>query len=128
MAILEAVPSQRQASAFTAREHQLTNDGKWGDPASRQTFESLNPATEEVLAHIARGNAQDIDRAVQAARRAFEDGSAWRRMTPSDRGRLVHRIGDMILEHGDELALLESLDNGKPVAVARAADVVLAAD
>src|SRR5262249_37901820 len=53
---------------------------------------------------------------------------AWRRMTPSDRGRLIHRIGDLILEHADEFAWLESLDNGKPVAVARAADVVLAAD
>src|SRR5262249_29511289 len=98
------------------------------DSASGETFATLNPATEETLAQIQRGNAEDIDRAVKAARRAFDDGSDWRRMTPSDRGRLIHRIGDLILEHGDELASLESMDNGKPMAVARAADVVLAAD
>jgi phenylacetaldehyde dehydrogenase len=65
---------------------------------------------------------------VRAARRAFAHGSEWRRMTPSDRGRLLHRIGDLILEHADELATLESMDNGKPRAVARVADVALAAD
>src|ERR1022692_3744817 len=67
------------------------------------------------------------DRAVRAARRAFHDGP-WSRMTPSERGRLIWRIGDLILEHADELAQLESLDNGKPRAVARVADVPLTAD
>ncbi len=76
---------------------------------------------------MAEGDAEDINRAVRAARRAFEDGP-WSRMTPSDRGRLIWKIGDLILEHADELAQLESLDNGKPVGVARAADVPLAAD
>ena len=76
---------------------------------------------------MAEGEAEDIDRAVKAARRAFETGP-WSRMTPSERGRIIWRIGDLILEHVDELAQLESLDNGKPFAVAQAADVPLAAD
>jgi phenylacetaldehyde dehydrogenase len=128
MAVIDALPGQLEASRFIDSPHQLLIDGDWRDSASGETFATLNPATEETLAQVQRGNAEDIDRAVKAARRAFDDGSDWRRMTPSDRGRLIHRIGDLILEHSDELAWLESLDNGKPVAVARAADVVLAAD
>src|SRR3984885_8046694 len=68
-----------------------------------------------------------LDRAGRAARQAFETGP-WSRMTPSERGRIIWRIGDLILEHADELAQLESLDNGKPFAVAQGADVPLAAD
>ncbi len=128
MAVIDALPGQAQASRVVAARHQLLIDGDWVDSASGETFATLNPATEERLADVQRGNAEDIDLAVRAARRAFDDSSDWRRMTPSDRGRLIHRIGDLILEHADELAWLESLDNGKPFTVARAADVVLAAD
>ncbi len=85
-----------------------------------------NPATGETLAHIAEGDAEDINRAVRAARAAFD--GPWSRMTPSDRGRIIWKIGDLILEHAEELAQLESLDNGKPYAVALGADVPLAAD
>jgi phenylacetaldehyde dehydrogenase len=106
----------------------LLIDGAWVDAASGRTFPTFDPATENKLADVARGDADDIERAVSAARRAFAYGSPWRRMTPSDRGRLIHRIGDLILEHADELATLESLDNGKPRAIARVADVPLAAD
>ena len=95
--------------------------------ASGKTFDTPNPATGETLARVAEGDAEDINRAVRAARRAFEDGP-WSRLTPSERGRLIWRIGDLILEHVDELAQLESLDNGKPYAVAKGADVPLAAD
>src|ERR1700742_276865 len=112
---------------FTATPRQLFINGQWTDAASGKTFETPNPATGETLAHIAEGDAEDIDRAVRAARRAFEDGP-WGRMTPSERGRLLWKIGDLTLEHADELAQLESLDNGKPVGVALAADVPLAAD
>ncbi len=87
----------------------------------------FNPATGEVLANVAEGDSEDIDRAVKTARAAFETGP-WATMKPSDRGTIIHRIGDLILEHGDELAALETLDNGKPFAIARAADVPLAAD
>ena len=75
---------------------------------------------------MASGEAEDIDRAVKAARAAFE--GPWSRMTPSERGRAVWKIGDLILEHLEELAHLETLDVGKPLAIARAADVPLAAD
>jgi phenylacetaldehyde dehydrogenase len=106
----------------------LLIDGEWVEAASGRTFETLDPATEDVLAEVAHGDAEDVERAVRAARRAFAHGSEWRRMTPSDRGRLIHRIGDLILEHADELATLESLDNGKPRSIARVADVALSAD
>ena len=99
-----------------------------GSARSGRTFTSINPATEEPLAEVAHGEAADIELAVQAARRAFDDDSEWRRMNASDRGKLIWRIGDLIEEHAEEFALLESLDNGKPLAVARAADVPLAAD
>jgi phenylacetaldehyde dehydrogenase len=112
---------------FIAAPRQLFINGQWVDAASGKTFETPNPATGDTLARVAEGDAEDINRAVGAARRAFESGP-WSRMTPSERGRIIWRIGDLILEHVTELAQLESLDNGKPVAVAAAADVPLAAD
>ncbi len=121
------VTADRTVEAFTGSPRQLFIDGQWTDAASGKTFETPNPATGQTLAAVAEGDAEDINRAVRAARRAFDDGP-WGRMTPSDRGRIIWRIGDLILEHADELAQLESLDNGKPFAVARAADVPLAAD
>ncbi len=112
---------------FTSAPRKLFIDGQWTEAASGRTFETPNPATGETLANVAEGDAEDINRAVRAARRAFDSGP-WGRMTPSERGRLIWRIGDLILEHAEELAQLESLDNGKPVGVALAADVPLAAD
>jgi phenylacetaldehyde dehydrogenase len=121
------VTLDRDVEAFVAAPRQLFINGQWADAASGKTFETLNPATGETLAHVAEGDAEDIDRAVRAARKAFEHGP-WSRMTPSERGRIIWRIGDLILEHAQELAQLESLDNGKPYAVALGADVPLAAD
>jgi phenylacetaldehyde dehydrogenase len=121
------VTLDRNVEAFIGAPRQLFINGQWCDAASGRTFETPNPATGETLARIAEGGAEDIDRAVRAARKAFEEGP-WSRMTPSERGRIIWRIGDLILEHVDELAELESLDNGKPFAVAQAADVPLAAD
>jgi phenylacetaldehyde dehydrogenase len=117
----------QHAREFIAQEHRMLIGGDWVAAASGQTFETLDPATGEVLASVARGSSEDIDRAVKTARAAFESGP-WRRMSPSERGRAIHRLGDLILEHGDELATLETLDNGKPLAIAKAADVPLAAD
>jgi phenylacetaldehyde dehydrogenase len=102
-------------------------DGEWVEARAGRTLEVFDPATGEVIDHVPDGDAEDVDLAVKAARRAFED-SEWSRMTASDRGRVIWRIGDVILEHVDELAEIESLDNGKPVGIARAADVPLAAD
>src|ERR1700742_2070785 len=117
-----------RADSFVRSPHNLLIDGEWVEAASGQTFATINPATEETLAEIAHGQAEDIERAVRAARRAFDDDSPWRRMNASDRGRMIWRISELIEEHADELALLESLDNGKPFTVARAADIPLAAD
>jgi phenylacetaldehyde dehydrogenase len=121
------VTLDKRVDDFIATDRKLFIDGDWVDAASGRTFTTPNPATGELLATVAEGDAEDIERAVRAARRAFEEGP-WARMTPSDRGRLIWRIGDLILEHLDELAQLETLDNGKPYGVAQVADVPLAAD
>jgi len=101
--------------------------GKWSPAASGKLFDVFNPADASVIARVPDSDKEDINRAVAAARRAFESGP-WSKITPSERGKIVWRIGDLILQNADELAELESLDNGKPRAVARVADVPLAAD
>ena len=121
------VTVDRSVEEFTAAPRKLFINGQWVDAASGKTFETPNPATGETLANVAEGDAEDVNRAVRAARNAFESGP-WSRLTPSERGRILWRVGDLILQYADELAQLESLDNGKPVAVARGADVPLAAD
>ncbi|MFZ0045470.1 MAG: aldehyde dehydrogenase family protein, partial [Streptosporangiaceae bacterium] len=120
------VTLDRNVEAFIGSPRQLFINGQWVDAASGRTFETPNPATGETLAHVAEGDAEDINRAVRAARAAFD--GPWSQLTPSDRGRIIWKIGDLILEHAEELAQLESLDNGKPYAVALGADVPLAAD
>jgi phenylacetaldehyde dehydrogenase len=101
-------------------------DGKWVEAVSGKTFSTYDPATGEALTTVAEGDKADIDLAVSAARRAFE--GPWRKMSPSQRGRLIWKLADLIEQHADELATLESLDNGKPLKIARIADVPLAAD
>jgi phenylacetaldehyde dehydrogenase len=120
------VPHIDGAKYFDGEPRKLFINGQWVDAAAGETFETLDPATGEVLAEVARGEAEDIDRAVLAARAAFE--GPWSRLNPSERGRIIHRIGDLIEQNADELAELDSLDNGKPVGVAKAADCALAAD
>jgi phenylacetaldehyde dehydrogenase len=116
----------KDVPGFRRAAHKLLIGGRWTDAASGETFITPNPATGEALATLASGGPEDIDRAVKAARAAFE--GPWSRMTPSERGRAVWKIGDLILEHLEELAHLETLDVGKPLAIARAADIPLAAD
>jgi phenylacetaldehyde dehydrogenase len=113
------LPSVR---VFLARRPTLLIDGEWVSAASSETFETLNPADGTVLAHIASGDREDVDRAVRAARRAFEEGP-WGRMSASDRGKLLWRLADLIDANVEELAQLESLDNGKPLSVALRGDV-----
>jgi phenylacetaldehyde dehydrogenase len=120
------VTLDHNVEAFVGTPRQMFINGQWVDAASGKTFETPNPATGETLARVAEGDAEDIKRAVRAARAAFD--GPWSRLTPSDRGRIIWKIGDLILEHAEELAQLESLDNGKPYAVALGADVPLAAD
>ena len=102
-------------------------DGQWRPSVSGKTFETINPATEEVIAQVAEGDAADVDLAVKAARKAFEEGP-WSKMDARDRGRLMNKLADLIEEVADELAALESLDNGKPIRDSRAADLVLTID
>jgi aldehyde dehydrogenase (NAD+) len=102
-------------------------DGKWVPAASGRRFATINPATEEVIAEVAEGDAADVDRAVAAARRAFESGP-WSRMDARDRGRLIYRLADLIERDLEELASLETLDNGKPIRDARGADLPLVID
>jgi len=126
-AALKELSLSRPVSQFVAAPRKMLIDGKWIPAASGQTFEVMNPATGLSVARVAEGDKADIDAAVRAARRAFESGP-WPQMTPAERGKLIWRIGDLIAKHNDELAELESLDNGKPMSVARVADVPLAAD
>ncbi len=123
----EAIPFSSKAQGFLSSPKKMLIDGSWVEAASGKTFDVFNPATGEVIAQVAEGDSEDINEAVKAARRAFETGP-WPNLTPSERGRMIWRIGDLILENLDELAELESIDNGKPMAVASAADVPLAAD
>jgi acyl-CoA reductase-like NAD-dependent aldehyde dehydrogenase len=100
--------------------------GRWVEAASGRTFDTLNPATGEVLARVAEGGAEDIDRAVAAARRTFESG-VWKDLPPAERARALWRVGDLIEERAQELAELESLDNGMPITDALVWFVPLAA-
>jgi phenylacetaldehyde dehydrogenase len=122
-----ADPIDERARQFVAQPRKMLIGGEWVASASGKTFDVYNPATGEVLAQVAEGSSEDVDRAVKTARSVFE-ANTWYGMKPNERGRIIHRLGDLILENGDELAMLESLDNGKPLAIARAADVELAAD
>ena len=112
---------------FLSAPRKMLIDGKWGDALSEHTFPTFDPATGDVLCQVPAGQKEDIDRAVKAARRAFEQGP-WRTLTPSERGKLLWRLADLMEQRTEEFAQLESLDNGKPVAVARVADVPLAID
>ncbi len=123
----EPVVSRSKAAQFIVAPKKNLIDGKWVESVSGETFSVYDPSNGDTIAHVPDSGAEDIDHAVKAARRAFESGS-WSKMTPSDRGRLIWKIGDLILANLEELAEIESLDNGKPVAVARVADVPLAAD
>jgi acyl-CoA reductase-like NAD-dependent aldehyde dehydrogenase len=95
---------------------------EWADALSGATFPTTNPATGEVISHVAEGRAEDVDRAVQAARAAMEDG-AWRRMNPHKRATLLWKLADAIEANADELATLETADNGKPYFESRKVDL-----
>ena len=118
-----AEPVQR----FISIPRKLLIGGQWVPAASGKTFPVHDPSTGDVIAHAAEGNAVDIDRAVTAARAAFDAGP-WSRLTPAERAKLIWRLGDLIEQRLEELAQLESLDNGKPLTVARVADVPLAVE
>jgi len=116
-----------EVTAFLASPKKLFIGGDWVDSRSGKTFDVTDPSCNRVIASVAEGKAEDVDRAVAAARRAFED-SAWSRMKPVDRERLIHKLADLIEEHADTLAELEALDNGKSVVMARHVDIKLAVE
>ncbi|KAA1257786.1 Phenylacetaldehyde dehydrogenase [Rubripirellula obstinata] len=120
-----SVPTSLQS--FLASPKQLLINGVWQNAKSGKSFDVYDPATDQVVAQVAQGEAADVNLAVQAARQAFDNGP-WSKMTASQRGRLIWKIGDLIEQNADELAQLETLDNGKPLGVAKVADVALAAD
>ena len=126
-AVMKEAPTSALNAQFLSAPKKMLINGKWVPAVSGKTFEVKNPATGETIARVAEGGREDVDLAVRAARAAFESGP-WPAMTPSQRGKLVWRIGELIAQHADQLAELETLDNGKPLAVAKAADVPLAAD
>jgi aldehyde dehydrogenase (NAD+) len=106
------------------KQTQLLIDGKFVNSISGKTFDTFNPATEEKITSVQEADRADVDVAVKAARKAFDEGP-WRRMDPAERGKIMHRLADLIDKHGDEIAALEALDNGKPAKIARIADVPL---
>ena len=127
MATISTTQIDPRVLSFLEKPRKMLINGKWVDAVSGKTFPTYDPSTGEVLAQVAEGDRADIDLAVKAARKAFDEGP-WRKMTPSERGRLIWKLGDLIDQHLEEFAFLESLDNGKPLTVARAADVPLAAE
>ena len=105
----------------------LLIDGQWFEGAKK--FHTANPATGEVLTQVVEASAEDVDRAVGAARKAFEDrGGPWRKMSASERGRLLWKLADLVEKNIDELAELETLDNGKPIFESRYVDMPMVID
>ncbi len=112
---------------FISTPKKMFIGGQWVDAASGKAFDTVDPATGQTITTVPHGDAEDVNRAVAAARTAFDDGP-WRTITPAARQRILWSIGQSILDHADEFAQLESVDNGKSVAVARAVDVAWAAE
>ena len=120
-------PAPSRLNLVSSDPRRMLIDGEWVEAESGQTFSTSNPATGEVICEVAAGDKPDVDRAVKAARRAFDSGP-WRRFTPSERGRVLWKLADLLEQYLEEFAKLETLDNGKPLSVARVADLPLAVD
>jgi phenylacetaldehyde dehydrogenase len=121
------LPVSSNVTEFLSRPRKMLVNNQWVESVSGKSFPVFNPATGEEMSRVAQGDAMDIDLAVKAARGAFEKGP-WRRMTAAERARLLWKLADLVEANLNELAELESLDNGKPLTVARAADIPLVAD
>jgi len=119
---MASVMSPAQESRVAVSATKLLINNRWVPSESGKTFATINPSTGEEICQVSEADAVDVEKAVKAARAAFERG-AWRKLPASERGRLLHRLADLIEANADELAALESLDNGKPVSIAKAVDV-----
>jgi aldehyde dehydrogenase (NAD+) len=118
--MISTLPTPTQATVVPSVTRLLINN-RWVPSESGKTFPTINPSTGEEICQVAEADAADVDKAVTAARAAFE--GPWRKLRASERGRLLHRLADLIEKNADELARLETLDNGKPISVAKAVDV-----
>ena len=116
------VVAARLSESLSKAPRQLFIGGKHVDALSGRTFATTNPATGEELCQVAHAGPEDVDLAVKAARRAFED-PAWRRMSAMDRSMLLYRLADLIERDAHELAVLECLDNGKPATLTRLVEI-----
>src|SRR5579864_6422916 len=125
MAIFEYAPAPETTKAQIRQRYGLFIGGKWVCAQQGRSFETVNPANEEALASIAYADAQDVDRAVRAARRAYD--KYWRKMRPADRAKYIYCIARAITERSRELAVLETLDGGKPIKESRDFDIPLSA-
>jgi phenylacetaldehyde dehydrogenase len=122
-----AQPISADLRSYLATSRKLLINGELVDAVSGKSFPVYDPSTGQVMAHVAEADAADVDKAVKAARKAFDEGP-WPRMTPSERGRILWKLADLIERQTEQFATLESLDNGKPLTVARVADVPLTVD
>uniref|UniRef100_A0A4W2H287 aldehyde dehydrogenase (NAD(+)) n=1 Tax=Bos indicus x Bos taurus TaxID=30522 RepID=A0A4W2H287_BOBOX len=120
-AATQAVPTPNQQPEVLYNQIFINNE--WHDAVSKKTFPTVNPSTGDVICHVAEGDKADVDRAVKAARAAFQLGSPWRRMDASERGRLLNRLADLIERDRTYLAALETLDNGKPYIISYLVDL-----
>src|SRR3990167_5052723 len=110
-------------SFLSKKIHKLLINGQWIDAASGKTFETFNPATGEPIAKAAKGKKADIDKAVAAAKKALE--GPWAKFSPAEREKIMHRVADLIEKHAEELAQLETLDNGKTLRESKNGDLPL---
>jgi aldehyde dehydrogenase (NAD+) len=119
-----ASKSEKSSRKPPIRQTRLLIDGKWVDAASGKTFATMNPATGEEIARVAEADKADVDKAVAAARRAFDAGP-WSKISAAERGNLLWKLADLVEQHKEELAALETLDNGKPIRDSLNADLPL---
>ena len=127
---MNTTPSAEDPRARAARlsfRNQALIDGKFVDAASGRKFACVSPIDGKTLTHVAECDLEDVDRAVRASRKAFEQG-VWSRTAPAQRKRVLYRLADLVLEHADELALLETLDMGKPIRYSTTVDAPKTAD
>jgi len=118
-------PENKTAATINS-QYDLFIGGQWQKPLSKKYFDTVNPATEEKLSEVAEANEADVDKAIKAARNAYEKW--WKRMPPRERGKYIFRIARIIQEQARELAIIESLDGGKPIRESRDFDVPAAAN
>ena len=121
---MNVTPSNLSARPAKMADQLMLIDGKWRESVSGKSFTTHDPATNQTICQITEGDAADVDLAVAAARRAFDSGP-WSRMSAAERGRLLYKLSDLIEKHQEELAALETLDNGKPLKDSLAADLPL---